>query len=317
VPSFLLHPVRVLLSLQFLHRGRRIDAHPSPVRTVTSPLEILEPNPVNLQSSNPVLASNELGNIYRSGAIDRSERTTATVQGVVNKTTFLTLLATGAGCAGWATVQAFPGTLWIATIASFVMVLVIFFALRGNPARAMVLGPIYSIVQGFLLGGISMVFQGILVAQGIEVPGGIALQAFVITVAMLLSMLTLYSLGILRGGAMFTRVLTVATLGIMLTYLISFVMAIFGAQMPFISIGSAMEGGTPAMIGLGINVLVLVVAALWFVVDFRQIEEMVASGAPKQMEWYGAFGLIVTLAWVYLEALKLVFRLALLFGRRD
>jgi uncharacterized YccA/Bax inhibitor family protein len=112
-------------------------------------------------------------------------------------------------------------------------------------------------------------------------------------------------------------VLSVATLGIMLTYLVSFVMSLFGASMPFLSIGSAMEGGNAALIGLGINLLVLVVAALWFVVDFRQIEEMVAAGAPKQMEWYGAFGLIVTLAWVYLEALKLAFRLAMLFGRRD
>ena len=87
--------------------------------------------------------------------------------------------------------------------------------------------------------------------------------------------------------------------------------------MPFLSIGSALEGGTAGYIGLGINVLILGVAALWFIVDFRQVEELVASGAPKQMEWYAAFGLIVTLAWVYLEALKLVFRLALLFGRRD
>jgi uncharacterized YccA/Bax inhibitor family protein len=266
---------------------------------------------MNLQSSNPVLAADDLGNVFRSGAMDRSERTTATVQGVVNKTTLLALIATAAGCGGWAMVSAFPSTLWIASIASLVVTLVIFFALRGNPARAMVLGPIYAAVQGFLLGGISMVFQSILVSQGIAVPGGIALQAFVITIAMLLSMLTLYSLGILRGGATFTRVLSVATLGIMLTYLVSFVMSLFGASMPFLSIGSAMEGG------LGINLLVLVVAALWFVVDFRQIEEMVAAGAPKQMEWYGAFGLIVTLAWVYLEALKLAFRLAMLFGRRD
>jgi uncharacterized YccA/Bax inhibitor family protein len=272
---------------------------------------------MNLQSSNPVLAADDLGNVFRSGAMDRSERTTATVQGVVNKTTLLALIATAAGCGGWAMVSAFPSTLWIASIASLVVTLVIFFALRGNPARAMVLGPIYAAVQGFLLGGISMVFQSILVSQGIAVPGGIALQAFVITIAMLLSMLTLYSLGILRGGATFTRVLSVATLGIMLTYLVSFVMSLFGASMPFLSIGSAMEGGNAALIGLGINLLVLVVAALWFVVDFRQIEEMVAAGAPKQMEWYGAFGLIVTLAWVYLEALKLAFRLAMLFGRRD
>ena len=266
---------------------------------------------MNLQSSNPVLAGSDANELFRTGGESRGAvATTATVQGVVNKTTFLALLATGAGCVGWAVCSAFPAALWIANIAALVAVLGIFFALRGNPARAMFLGPVYSVVQGFLLGGVAVMLQSILAAQGIAVPGGIALQAFV-------SMLTLYSFGILKGGQTFTRVLSVATLGIFLMYLISFVISLFGVSMPFLSLGSAMEGGSSAMIGLGINVLILGVASLWFIVDFRQIEDLVASGAPKQMEWYAAFGLMVTLAWVYLEALKLVFRLAMMFGRRD
>ena len=273
---------------------------------------------MNLQSSNPVLAGSDANELFRTGGEGaRAVADTATVQGVVNKTTFLALLATGAGCVGWAVCSAFPAALWMANIAALVVVLGIFFALRGNPARAMFLGPIYSVVEGFLLGGVAVMLQGILAAQGIEVPGGIALQAFVVTIAILLSMLTLYSLGVLKGGQTFTRILSVATLGIFLMYLISFVIGFFGISMPFLSLGSAMEGGTSAMIGLGINVLILGVASLWFIVDFRQVEDLVASGAPKQMEWYAAFGLMVTLAWVYFEALKLVFRLALLFGRRD
>ena len=273
---------------------------------------------MNLQSSNPVLAASDANELFRTGGEgSRAVSTTATIQGVVNKTTLLALMATGAGCVGWSVCQAFPGALWIVNIASLVVVLGIFFAMRGNPARAIWAAPVYAIVEGFLLGGVSMIFQQILTQQGIEVPGGIALQAFVVTIAVMLSMLTLYSLGVLKGGETFTRILWVATAGIMLTYLISFIMSLFGAQMPFLSIGSALEGGTAAYIGLGINVVILGVAALWFIVDFRQVEELVASGAPKQMEWYAAFGLIVTLAWVYLEALKLVFRLALLFGRRD
>ncbi|MGA1057039.1 MAG: Bax inhibitor-1/YccA family protein [Phycisphaerales bacterium] len=273
---------------------------------------------MNLQSSNPVLAGSDANELFRTGGESRGAvSTTATVQGVVNKTTLLALMATAAGCVGWGVCQAFPGALWIVNIASFVVVLGIFFALRGNPARAIWAAPLYAVVEGFLLGGVSMIFQQILTQQGIQVPGGIALQAFVVTIAIMLSMLTLYSLGVLKGGETFTRILWVATAGIMLTYFISFIMSLFGAQMPFLSIGSALEGGTAGYIGLGINVLILGVAALWFIVDFRQVEELVASGAPKQMEWYAAFGLIVTLAWVYLEALKLVFRLALLFGRRD
>ncbi len=273
---------------------------------------------MNLQSSNPVLAASDANELFRTGGEgSRAVSTTATVQGVVNKTTLLALIATASGFVGWKVCETNPGALWIVTIASFVMVLGIFFALRGNPARAMWLGPVYSIVEGFLLGGVAVMLQSILTAQGIQVPGGIALQAFVVTIAIMLSMLTLYSFGVLRGGETFTRILWVATVGIMVTYLISFIISLFGVQMPFLSLGSAMEGGTGAYIGLGLNVLILGIAAMWFIVDFRQVEELVAAGAPKQMEWYAAFGLMVTLAWVYLEALKLVFRLALLFGRRD
>jgi uncharacterized YccA/Bax inhibitor family protein len=96
------------------------------------------------------------------------------------------------------------------------------------------------------------------------------------------------------------------------------VLSLFGVSLPFISIGSAFEGSTPALIGLGINVLVLGLASLWLVVDFRVIDDAVQAGAPREAEWYLAFGLVVTLVWVYIEALKLAFRLAAMFGgKRD
>jgi len=272
---------------------------------------------MNLQSTNPVLAGDDLPNVFQTGGLASGRAQTATVQGVVNKTILMALMATASGFVGWQVTSAFPGALWIANITALVVVLGIFFALRGNPARAMWLGPIYAIVEGFLLGAVSMLFQNILAEQGIQVPGGIALQAFVVTIAILLTMLTLYSLGVLRGGETFTRILWVATAGIFVTYLVSFVLSLFGVAMPFLSLSSAMEGGSAALIGLGINAFILIIASLWFIVDFRQVEEIVAAGSPKSMEWYAAFGLIVTLAWVYMEALKMVFRVAMLFGRRD
>ena len=85
---------------------------------------------------------------------------------------------------------------------------------------------------------------------------------------------------------------------------------------PKVRYHSAGQGGNAALIGLGINAVVLIVAALWLIVDFRQVQDAVTAGAPASAEWYLTFGLIVTLAWVYLEALKLVFRIAMMFGNR-
>ena len=115
----------------------------------------------------------------------------------------------------------------------------------------------------------------------------------------------------LRPSQTFKAVLGTLTLGIMMAYLANLVLEVlFGMHLPFLSIRSAFEGGTPALIGLGLNVLILVVASLWLVVDLEQVEEIVNSGSPVELEWYGAFALLVTLAWIYFEAVKLALRVA-------
>ena len=112
--------------------------------------------------------------------------------------------------------------------------------------------------------------------------------------------------------------MSVATLGIMLTYVLSFLMALlFGASLPLISLSSAATGGTMAWVAVGINVLILGIAAMWLIVDFGMIEQRIAAGGPRSIEWYCTFALLVSLAWIYFEAVKLVFRLALIFGNRD
>jgi len=113
-------------------------------------------------------------------------------------------------------------------------------------------------------------------------------------------------------------VIYTATAGVMMIYLISFVLMIFGGPtLPFITLGSAFQGGTPALIGLGLNVAILGLASLWLVIDFKTVEDQVNAGAPKYMEWYCGFALLVTLAWIYYEAVKLAFRVAILLNSRD
>ena len=86
--------------------------------------------------------------------------------------------------------------------------------------------------------------------------------------------------------------------------------------MPFLTLASAFEGGQTAMIGLGLNLFILAVASLWLIIDFGMVEQHVKSGEPKQMEWFCGFILIVSLIWIYLEAVKLCFRLAIILGNR-
>jgi len=268
-----------------------------------------------LSSTNPVLSDHALGQTLARERAFGTE--TASLQGVMQKTSIAVGLAIAGGAGGYWLVQTFPSIMWIAAIASLVISLVMFFTISRSPKAAMIGTPLYAIVQGVGLGALSFVLEQILLNSGINVPGGLAMQAFVITGSIMASMLALHTFGIVRAGPRFTSVLGVVTLGIFLTYLVSFILSFFGIQMPFLSLGSALEGGQAAWIGLGINALILVVASLWLLVDFAQIDEAVAAGAPKSMEWLLAFGLVVSLAWVYAESLKLLFRLYAMFGRRE
>jgi len=269
-----------------------------------------------LSSSNPVLSDSALDRLVSDGqGVTRGD--TASIPGVMQKTGFCTILAVCAGAAGYSLVQANPSLLWISWIVSLVVSLVLFFTMMSRPGLAKIGAPIYAMSQGFFLGALSLMLEGILASQGITAVGGLALQAFVITGSLMATMLALHTFGIIKAGPRFTSVLMLVTGGIMVAYLVSLVMSLFGASMPFLSLGSAFSGGSGALIGLGLNALILVVAALWLLVDLAKIDEAVAAGAPKSMEWMLAFGLIVTLAWVYFEALKLAFRIAALFGNRD
>lgn len=267
-----------------------------------------------LTSSNPVLSDSRLRHLIdESGGSVRSN--TATIPGVMQKTGICTVLAVAGGAAAYALV---PSATWLpmaAWVASMIVGLIIAFTLSAKPSLAPIGAPIYSIVQGAFLGCLSYLLEGLLESKGITATGGLALQAFIITGSVMVTMLGLHSFGIVRAGPRFTSILMVATVGLMVAMLASFVVSIF-TPVPFMSLGAAFDGGKNAWIGLAINVGVLFIASLWLLVDFAQIDEAVAAGAPKSMEWMLAFGLIVTLAWVYLEALKLAFRLAAMFGER-
>jgi uncharacterized YccA/Bax inhibitor family protein len=157
----------------------------------------------------------------------------------------------------------------------------------------MVTAPVYAVLEGLFLGGISAFYE----AQF----QGIVIQAVGLTFGTLAALLLAYKSGMIRATENFKLGVAAATGGIMLVYLVSLGMSFFGMRMPYLH-----ESGP---LGIGISVFIVVIAALNLVLDFDFIEQGAAQGAPKYMEWYAAFGLLVTLIWLYLEILRLLSKL--------
>lgn len=178
-------------------------------------------------------------------------------------------------------------------IGGLIVALVTAFVPRWSPFTA----PIYALLEGLFLGGISGIYA--IQSGGIENPNsGLVLQAISATFGTLCALLLAYTSGWIRATENFKLGVVAATGGICLVYLVSFVMSLFGYPMPYIH-----DNG---LIGIGFSVFVVIIASLNLVLDFDFIETASRRGAPKYMEWYGAYGLMVTLVWLYLEILRLL-----------
>jgi len=153
--------------------------------------------------------------------------------------------------------------------------------------------PIYALLEGLFLGGISAIFEA-------HYPG-IVIQAVSLTIGTLFCLLLAYRSGVIKVTENFKLGVAAATGGIALIYLATLALGLFGVRMPFIH-----ESG---LIGIGFSLFVVVIAALNLVLDFDFIESGAQSGVPKYMEWYAAFGLMVTLIWLYIEILRLLAKL--------
>ena len=210
-----------------------------------------------------------------------------TLEGAVNKTAIGLFLIMTAAYFTW-TNPSLPIMIGGA-IGGFVMALVTIFKKTWAPFTV----PIYAILEGLFLGGISRFFED-------RFPG-IASQAIILTLGILGALLLAYKSKLIKPTENFKLGITAATGGIFLIYMINIIMGFFGSSIPMIH-----ESG---MIGIGFSVFVVIIASLNLVLDFDFIEQGVEQGAPKYMEWYGAFGLLVTLIWLYLEILRLLAKL--------
>ena len=210
-----------------------------------------------------------------------------TLDGAVNKTGILLALCFSGAFVGWN----FPALAIPCALLGFVLAMVTIFR---SPEKVASTAPFYAIAQGIFLGGVTMMFEGMY--------PGIAVQALGLTFGITVSLLFCYKSGLIKPTENFKLMIVSATAGIAILYLVSFIMSMFGSPISFIH--------SNGLMGIGFSVFVVGIAALNLVLDFDFIEEGAEVGLPQYMEWYGAFSLMVTLVWLYLEILRLLAKIA-------
>lgn len=244
-----------------------------------------------MRTANPALNSKTFTNL----ALPAESNNTMTLDGTVNKTGILLFLVLLSASWTWklyftqnSSAAVFP---WIiaGALGGFIFALITAFKKEWSPITA----PIYAVLEGLFLGGISSILE----AQF----HGIVIQAVGLTFGTLFALLMAYKSGLIKPTENFKLGVAAATGGIALIYFATMILGFFHIQIPYIH-GS----GT---IGILFSLGVVIIAALNLVLDFDFIENGAKSGAPKFMEWYAAFGLMVTLIWLYIEILRLLAKL--------
>ena len=237
---------------------------------------------LSLRSGNPVLSKKTFDNTISSD-------NKMTIEGTVNKTAISLFLLVGAGYLTFNTINL---VLLIGCgIGGFILAIITVYKKEWAPITV----PIYAVLEGGMLGGISYMYNSLY--------DGIVTNAILLTVGILVSLLIAYRSGYIKATENFKLGIFAATGGIAIVYLINFFMGFFGSGLGVMSVNNA------SPISIGFSIVVVIIAALNLVLDFDCIEEGAEKGAPKYMEWYGAFGLLVTLIWLYLEILRLLAKL--------
>ena len=250
------------------------------------------------KSSNPVFGNSVFSKVQTGAQTD-----VMTVNGAINKTGLMFLILAFSAAFTW---RKFFGVYdygspegafsvvapWLigGGIGGFIVAIITVFAPRYSNITA----PIYAVLEGLFLGGISAFFEA-------QYPG-LVMRAVALTFGVFFIMLFLFRSGKIRATGKFRMAIMAATGGIALIYFISFIAGMFGASFGFLHGNS--------LFSIGFSLVVVAVAALNLILDFDFIQRGAAARAPKIMEWYGAFGLMVTLVWLYLEILRLLSKLA-------
>ncbi len=249
------------------------------------------------RSGNPTLSENRFKNSTPIGTLQ--DGNTMTVAGSLQKFAFLFVLLMGTAFYAWKEVMNYGNSinlfLWGGAIGGLVVAIVIMFKRNWAPFLA----PVYALLEGLFIGAISAMYNNAFE----EIAPNLVMNAVGLTFGVGIAMYLLFSLRIIRATEKFKAVVFTATAGIALFYFIVWILSMFNISGPaFLHEGS--------MLGIGFSLFVVAIAALNLILDFDMIEQGSQMGAPKYMEWYGAFGLMVTFIWLYLEILRLLSKFA-------
>ena len=239
---------------------------------------------LSYRSGNPVLTSNAFN--LKSDYSDKM-----TIGGTVNKTFLTLMILVGSAYYSWTYISITNVLAFPSVIVAFIVGIITIRKKEWAPVTV----PIYGVLQGIFLGIISNMFNTLY--------DGIVITAISYTLCILFALLSVYRLGIIKPSENFKLGVAAATGGIAMLYLANFAMSFFGSGIPLMDINNS------SIFSIGFSLFVVIIASLNLVLDFDFIEEGAEKGAPKYMEWYGAFGLLVTLIWLYLEILRLLAKL--------
>ena len=242
---------------------------------------------LSYRTSNPALNSNTFKNVVKKDSLHLDN--TMTIRGTVDKTALALCLLVISGYYSFS--QANSTLMMTGMGMGLLLLLTTIFKKSWSPYTV----PLYSISQGFVVGGISYFYN--------SQYEGIVLQAVLLTILVLFTMLFAYRSKIIKPTENFKLAVFSAIMAILLLYVIGFFMGLFGTGL------SILDPRNSSIASIGFSVFVVAIGAFSLVIDFDFIEEGAEKGAPKYMEWYGAFGLLVTLIWLYVEILRLIAKL--------
>jgi uncharacterized YccA/Bax inhibitor family protein len=247
------------------------------------------------KSGNPTLSEKRFKDTILDNVV--THENAMTVRGTLNKFGFLFLMVLGSAFYSW---KEFAGggnvmpLIYIGAFGGLLVAIVLVFKKEWAPYLA----PGYALLEGLFVGAISAIFNS---AFADKAPN-IIFNAVGLTFGVCIAMYLLYSFKIIKATEKFKSIVITATAGIAIFYLLTWVLGFFGINIPFLHEGSAL--------GIGFSLFVVAIAALNLIIDFDMIETGAEMGAPKYMEWFGAFGLLVTIVWLYLEILRLLSKLS-------
>jgi uncharacterized YccA/Bax inhibitor family protein len=249
------------------------------------------------KSGNPVLSEKRFKDTILDEVVDQTGA--MTVKGTLNKFGILFLLTMSSAFYTWKEFSG-GGDVWPMMLTGVFGGLGVAILLSFKKQWGKFLAPIYALLEGMFVGGISAYYESSTGAAGGY--SGIVFQAVGLTFAVVAAMYLLYKFKIIQATKKFKAIVLTASIGIGIFYLVCWGLSAMNIGIPSFVFGSS-------LLGIGFSVFVVALAALNLILDFDMIEQGVENGAPKYMEWYGAFGLLVTIVWLYIELLRLLAKL--------